>query len=426
MKTFQYGKTVSHAATLTAVLAASLLPSLASANLASNTTVRNTVYVDYADGAGLAQPQISDEVDVVIQLVVATPSLNAPVDQTIAPSSTAIYNYTVTTNANGPDTYDITVGTPANTGGVTSSSVSLSIASATLGATTAAAAVAIPATTDTAIQVPSDADVSGSTDGIINGIAEGDTLAIGAAICTVITGGIDDQGTTTTGAIALSEITVNCDIAVNVTYGMLIREQVAFTLTVDPTGWDPDLSTTGTITVTTSAVDDDAVEPAADDETVTTVQQLLTVTKYVRNVTTPAVPVGPPPSLTIDGETYYASGVVGAPGETLEYLIAVTNTTSGNDATDTVISDVVPAFTTFDATGFAVLDDAGVDTAVTAAEDNDAGETVTALGVTTVYLYPGSATHGDDTDGGSGNPNGDGGTIAGGDSAYGRFRVVID
>jgi hypothetical protein len=138
MKTFQSNKAVPRIAALSALVASGLLlvPTVASANTAADTTIRNTVYVDYADASAVAQPQISAEVDVVVQLVAAAPTLNAPVDQTIAPSSTATYSYTVFSNANGPDIYDLT--TPlVESGGLSGSTAGPSVASVTLGATTA-------------------------------------------------------------------------------------------------------------------------------------------------------------------------------------------------------------------------------------------------------------------------------------------------
>lgn len=411
MKTIQRTNRVSQFAALAVLAAAGLAPSLASANTASNTTVRNTVYVDYADGASVAQPQIFSEVNVVVQLVAATPTVSAPADQTIAPSSTATYSYTVASNANGPDTYNIT--TPlVESGGLSGSTAAPSTATVTLGATTVAAAIAIPATTNTAVSVPSDS----ASNANVNQIVAGDTVVMGGVVCSVVS--VTDNGTPLTGAITNSSITVNCASPVAATVGMVIGERQSFTVLVDPNGWTP--PGPENVTVTTTVQDAANAQAAATDVTITTIEQLLTVTKYVRNVTTPAVGGGS--TVTVDGNTYYTTGIIGIPGNTLEYLVEVTNTSSGNNATDTVISDPIPAFTTFVATNFAVINNAGVATAATPAEDNDAGE----VQGTTVYLYPGSTVHGDDTDNLSGNPNGDGGTVSAGLKAYGRFQVSID
>lgn len=416
MKTFQSNKAVSRIATLTAMVAAGvvLAPSLAHADTAANTTLRNTVYVNYADASAVAQPQISDEVDVVVQLVVATPSLNSPTDQTIAPSSTAVYNYTVTSNANGPDSYTISaaVGTENNLSGSTANT---SVASVTLGATSVAVAPgAIAANTPTAILVPSDAAIGGG----VNGIASGEVVIIGGVRCDVTA--ISDLGPTLTGAIPNSSITVDCDAGINPAASALIAEQRTFTLTVDPNGWTA--PSNGDVTVTTSAGDTANVEADATDDTLTTVEQLLTVTKYVRNDTTPVVGVGP---LTVDSQTYYTSGVTGVPGDTLVYLIHVENTSTTNSATDVVISDPVPAFTTLITTSLSILDETetAIGTLDDTANNGNQGEVVS----NTVYLYPGNvaANLGDDTASGGGNPNGDGGTMAPNSSAYGLFSVTV-
>lgn len=421
MKTFQSSKALPRLAAIAAVFAAgsALVPTVASANTAANTTIRNTVYVDYADASAVAQPQISDEADVVVQLVAATPSLNAPADQTIAPSSTATYNYTVTSNANGPDTYNLstTVGTENNLSGSTANT---SVASVTLGATTVAVAPgAITANTPTAITVPS--DTTGSS-GAVNDIASGDVVVISGVRCDVTA--INDVGTALTGAITNSTITVDCDSGISPGIGAVIGEQQTFDTTVDPNGWTA--PNTGDVTVTTSAQDALADAAAATDDTLTTVEQLLVVTKYVRNVLNAAGNAGGAGSVTVGGNTYYASGVVGVPGDTLEYLIEVENTSAGNDATDVVISDAVPAFTTLVTTSLDVLDNSGtsVGAANDTADDGDQGEVVS----NTVYLYPGDAlaTLGNDTATGGGNVNGDGGTVGAGNFAYGVFQVTVD
>lgn len=401
-----------------------LVPVTASANTAANTTIRNTVYVDYADGAAVAQPQVFDEVDVTVQLVAATPSLHIPsdpatdpADQTIAPSSTATYSYAVHSNANGPDTYNLTTSIAAFVNlTAPGASASLSTASVALGATTVAVAPGlIAANTPTAITVP--ADTNGADD-IVNGIDELDVVVINGVRCDVTA--VVDGSVPGTGAITNASITVDCDVAVTPTVGMVIGEQVSFTVTVDPTALTAG-NTTGNVTVTTSARDTANVAAADTDDTITYIEQLIAVIKYVRNVTTGAAGTGT--SITVATNTYYPSGIVGTPGQVLEYLIAVQNTSASSTATDVVISDPVPAFTTFDATGFAVINNAQtVTTATSTANDGDAGEVVAG----TVYLYPGSTTHGDDTDGGTGNANGDGGSVAAGLFAYGRFRVTIN
>lgn len=431
MKPIQSKPLVSRLATLAAVLAAGgalVLPETADANTAANTTVRNTVTVNYADAGATAQPAISDEVDVTVQLVAATPSISIPTDpaqtpgdQTIAPSSTATYSYALFSNANGPDTYTLSVASSVNAGGVTASSNSVAPGSLTLGATTVISYVN-PVGLTYVLTVPSDQSAPLSPDNIVNGIASGEDVVVSGVRCDVTA--VGDSGTEATGAITNSTISVTCDSAIAPALGTVVGEMQTFSLTADPTGWTA--PGPGTITVTVSAVDSaPSAAPATTDVTVTTVEQLLSVTKFVRNVTSPAAGAGTTAS---DGtSTFYESGIVGAPGNRLEYLVVVTNTSTSNNATDVVISDPVPAFTTFTNAGaclnsLAVINNAGTVTTVMDTENNDAGEVQS----NTIYLYPGGVTHGDDTDGGTGNSNGDGGTLAPGQVAKGRFCVSID
>lgn len=433
MKTMFSKQQSSRLAMIAAALATAtvLAPVSASANgTAANSTIRNTVYVDYADAGATAQPQIFDEVDVTVTLVAATPSLHIPSDpaltpddQTIAPSSTATYSYAVHSNANGPDTYDLstTVGVFNNLtapGG----SASTSTASVSLGATSVAIAPGlIAANTPTAITVPAD---SNGGDDIVNGIDETNVVVINGVRCDVTA--VVDGTVPLTGAITNASITVDCDAAVTPTVGMIIGQQLSFTMTVDPAALTPG-NATGDVTVTTSAQDALDAAPAANDDTTTYVEQLITVTKYVRN-TNYGDGVGGNAGglggsdLGLGGAEYYTSGVTGAPTEVLEYLIVVENVSATSSATDVVISDAIPQFTAFNATDFAVINNGGTATPATAAaNNNDPGEVV--LG--TVYLYPGSTTAGSDVATGGGNPNGDGGTVAAGEFAYGRFQVTI-
>lgn len=417
----------------TALAAATVLApvSASAAGTAANATIRNTVLVDYADAGAVAQPQVSAEVDVTVILVAAAPSLHIPADpaqdpadQTIAPSSTAPYSYAVHSNANGPDTYDLstTIGAFVNLT-APGASASTSAASVTLGATSVAIAPGlIAANTPTAISVPAD---NNGGDSIVNGIAALDVVVINGVRCDVTA--VADGNVPLTGAITNASITVDCDAAVTPTVGMIIGQQLTFTMTVDPTALTSGNST-GNVIVTTTATSQTNPAQFDTDATTTFVEQLIAVTKYVRNASD-ADDVGGNAGgiggtdLGLGGPKYYTAGVTARPTEVLEYLVVVENTSATSAATDVVISDALPAFTTFNATGFAVINNAGTPTAATAtANNNDPGEVITG----TVYLYPGSTTAGNDVATGGGNPNGDGGTVDAGEFAYGRFRVTVN
>ena len=82
-------------------------PQLAAANTASNTPIRNTATVRYNDAGGTAQTPVTAQADVTVTLVAAAPTLKAPADQSTTPGTPVTYNYTITANANGPDTYNL-------------------------------------------------------------------------------------------------------------------------------------------------------------------------------------------------------------------------------------------------------------------------------------------------------------------------------
>ena len=88
-----------------AVLAAGAMgASQAWANTAADTTIRNTVTVNYSDAASTPQAAITAQVN----LVRSSPLLSAPVDQTTDSATNAVYSYTITTTANGVATYNLT------------------------------------------------------------------------------------------------------------------------------------------------------------------------------------------------------------------------------------------------------------------------------------------------------------------------------
>jgi uncharacterized repeat protein (TIGR01451 family) len=297
----------------------------ADASTAANTLIRNTVTVDYDDAAGNPQAQISDTADVTVTLVAATPTLNAPIDQTINSAQTAVYNYTITGNANGPDTYDLTESSLVESAGISGSTANFSVTSVTLGGTTLAAVTDGSAT----ITVPYD----GTSDGVVNGIAVGDTIDIDGVIYTV-----DVAGITETPGTNLATITLTANVPAGIAAGEIVGEQQSFTVTVDP--GTVTSTSNQTIDLTISAQDQAAAAGAASDVTRTTVQvAALTVTKQV----------------STDG-TNFVDSANAAPGTTLTYRITVTNGGAAA-ATNVEISDPVPQFTTY------VADSAKADTA---------------------------------------------------------------
>lgn len=383
---------------------AALLPLQASANTAANTTVRNIVTVSFADAANTAQTPVTSQVDVTVSLVKAAATLaQVTPNATIAPNGTASYTYSLTSNANGPDTQ--TVSTSLTTDQTPASSLSATGA-IVLGASTVATAGSIAAAGTTGIIVPSDL-VGG---GDVNGIATGDTVVINGQVFVVASvtdnGGVGTSTITVTGNGTLTAIAVSD----------LIRERATFSITVTP---GPYVGP-GNKIVVNDTLATDGTNPSNTTVTTTTISGVtLVVTKYVRcsagSCTNPGVA-----DFTLGATNYYLAGVSGAPGATLEYLIRIENAVGNSTANDVVIDDPIPAFTTLSAGTLATGDNLGVFTAATAVvNDGDTGEVIG----NTVYLYPG--TGGSDVATGGGNPNGDGGSLAGGNSTYGRFSVLI-
>ncbi len=218
--------------------------------------------------------ETASEIQTSIQsiLVPAAPTLSAPADRTRIPADepSVTLEYTITSNANGEDTYSLS-SAAAPEGVEATGSTAPSPASVTLGAT--AAMEAADADT-TEIKVPSD----GVIDDAVNGITNGDTVFINNNEYTV--GAVVDDGNTAT-------ITLTSGLQAPLAFGDRIAERETFEVTLDNVGTITEDAETGTVTITVTATSISPGAPEADDDVVLT---LLTpvgpsVEKYVRNVT---------------------------------------------------------------------------------------------------------------------------------------------
>ena len=397
----------------TALLAgAALIPSLAFAT-AANTTITNTVTVNYTDAASNAQTPVEASVDISVNLVASAPLLTSPADVDPTTEDTGVnLVYTITSTANGPDTYDFS---SADTRSNMDADATFTTPSVLLGATTVAAGVTAA---DTVITVPFD----GTDDGIVNGLAAGDTIVIdptGTAEVAII----DSIDESTGAASNTVTITLTAGTTNAFTYGTLIGERATQTVTVTTDTITTGTSGTHSVLTTATSVADGAVFTTQGTATVITVRRpVLDVTKYVRNVTTVAFnPLVA--DITVDGVDYYASGVSGNPTDTMQYLIVIDNSAAGaGTANNIVVSDPIPQFTTFVASSIELDDGSGTFVAQDeTADDGDAAELDTA-GNGTVYVYAGAG--GDDTAAGAG--NGAGGTLLASEISYVIFQVTID
>ena len=397
----------------TALLAgAALIPSLAFAT-AANTTITNTVTVNYTDAASNAQTPVEASVDISVNLVASAPLLTSPADVDPTTEDTGVnLVYTITSTANGPDTYDFT---SADTRTNMDADATFTTPSVLLGATTVAAGITAA---DTVITVPFD----GTDDSNVNGLVAGDTIVIDptgvAEVATILS--VDE----TTGAASNTvTITLTAGTTNGFTYGTLIGEQATQTVTVTTDTITTGTSGTHSVLTTATSVADGAVFTTQGTATVITVRRpVLDVTKYVRNVTTVAFnPLVA--DITVDGVGYYASGVSGNPTDTMQYLIVIDNSAAGaGTANNIVVSDPIPQFTTFVASSIELDDGSGTFAAQDeTADDGDAAELDT-TGNGTVYVYAGAG--GVDTAAGAG--NGAGGTLLAGEISYVIFQVTID
>ncbi|MEE4252066.1 MAG: hypothetical protein V2I38_15875 [Alcanivoracaceae bacterium] len=397
----------------TALLAgAALIPSLAFAT-AANTTITNTVTVNYTDAASNAQPAETASVAISVNLVASAPLLTSPADVDPTTEDTGVnLVYTITSTANGPDTYDFSsADTPTNMDAV----ATFTTPSILLGATTVAVGITAA---DTDIIVPFD----GLDDGVVNGLAVGDTIVIDPT-GTAEVATIDSIDESTGAASNTVTITLTAGTTNGFTYGTLIGEQATQTVTV--TTDTITTGTSGTHSVVTTATSVTAPNPATAQATATVItvrRPVLDVTKYVRNVTTVAFnPLVA--DITVDGVDYYASGVSGNPTDTMQYLIVIDNSAAGaGTANNIVVSDPIPQFTTFVASSIELDDGSGTFAAQDeTADDGDAAELDT-TGNGTVYVYAGAG--GNDTAAGAG--NGAGGTLLASEISYVIFQVTID
>ncbi len=320
-------------------------PNSAVASTAANTTITNTVTVNFDNTSGVAQTAATSSIAISVQLVASIPTLSEPGDQGVNLGATVDYSYTLTATANGPDTYNLSDD---------SASATLGDASLTLGATTLAA------DTDgtTTITVPYD----GTDDNVVNGITYGDTIVIGGVAYTVeslANAGIEEDQT---GAPNTATITLTGNVTAGTGAGAIVGERQSFTLTVDA-GSDPSTADGTTITVVVTAESDTDATVEDTDTTVTTTtvaNATLTVTKEV----------------SVNGGAFFNSTQNADPTDTLTYRITVTNDSAAVNAESVKITDPEPQFTTY-VGGSAERAASGVvynDVANTVLTDLDAGD----------------------------------------------------
>lgn len=318
------------------VLAGALaLPAAAHANVAANTQIVNSAKLTYAGGSAAATVVVS------VSLVPSTPNVSITYGNSAytGPNSPAIVDtVTITATANGPAIYTVTpsVGATSNITAASPASVSAPNPTVTIGAT-----VTTGTSGTTFVTVP--AGIASGSGNPVNGIGPSSTI-----IFTVNGNSYTRSGLTTTDngngtfTIGWSTPIPAADVP---PAGVLIAEQKTVPVNVLP----GTVQAPGTnITVAVAAAVSTTGAPSANVSTAspntwTTPSPNVSLTKYVRNVTSPVVGNAGSTSITINTTTssYYTGGVTGKPGDTLEYVIVASNNGS-TDLNSSAISDLIP------------------------------------------------------------------------------------
>jgi hypothetical protein len=345
------------------------------ANLAANTQILNKANLSYWDGT---QTKVaSAEVTVTVTLVCAAPTLTPGGPQTTSyngPATTLTDSFTITSGSNGPDTYNLSaaVSGSTNTGVPTAPTAVPVAATVQLGAS-----VTTVGSTGTVIVVPADGNLPGEMPGV-NGIAVGDTVVINGNQRDVIA--ISDN---TTGT---STITLNAalDSGYMPGSGVVVGERKTVNTTVTAgtiTVSGVDVTVSATLTATSCSGSGAATSPAGPILNTYT-SGIGTLTKYVKNVSTPSG-TGTPYYYggVAPSNAYYLSGVTAKPGDTLEYLLVSKNTSLTGPVSSAVVTDAIPtAYVSFKAGAYGgagkditYVDETSAAHILTAAATDDAG-----------------------------------------------------
>ncbi|MFO7605045.1 MAG: hypothetical protein R6W72_01905 [Desulfurivibrionaceae bacterium] len=296
------GRILLGALTLAVLTVFAAPPQNAMSATAVGTTINNTVTVTWTGGSNSA----SATVDVIIKESAPTLAFVSSVPASlvsVAEGAGITLNYTLTSTSNGDDSYDLSAPFTDNSAVITTPTETVNGGTTTvsLGASMALADVAV-ASTD--IIIPGLA--------VDHGLASGETVIIGGTSYTI--NSVSDDGTDTT---------LTLDTAITITAGTPIYERLEFAVTFT-SGTLQGANTTGDHDITTAAeVTGNAALNDQDARTVTVTKAALDITKTADTATA-------------------------QPGETITYKVVVTNNGAA-DASSVVITDPLPAFTTYEA-----------------------------------------------------------------------------
>lgn len=275
-------------------------PRNAMAATAVGTAISNTVTVTWTGGTNSA----SATVNVIIKESAPTLAFVSSVPASLASVAEAAaitLNYTLTSTSNGDDSYDLSAPFADNSAVITTPTETVN------GGTTTVSLGASMALADVTV---ANADITIPGLAVDHGLASGETVIIGGTSYTI--NSVSDDG---------NDTTLTLDTAITITAGTPIYERLEFTVTFT-SGTLQGANTTGDHDITTTAiVTGNATLNGTDLRTVTVTKAALGITK--------------------------AADVADAkPGDTITYKIVVTNNGSA-DASSVVITDPLPAFTTY-------------------------------------------------------------------------------
>lgn len=367
-----------------------------------NTTVYNEATVTYDSGASTGLTASDSQVVTVATLAAAPTVSSSSAGLTVLGGADAVYTLTVTSNANGVDTYTGSVNSQVNTG-VSAPTDSFSAAQSLWGG------IIVQDTT-----VLNQFEVPGGSIGA--NLSIGDTVVISGNVFTVATITAGNAQTTTPTDEVYDVVTLTpagSDLAIGTGAGTQVGERgtITFTQTAGtPTvvGTDGTHAQNARIT-TTATLADNATAATTDTAITTTVSSpAVTILKEARNLDATT------PTWVSDGST------TAKPGERIEYRITLTNTSGTGDATNVYLTDTIPAYTTFITgaySGADVTQTYSVGPATTLGTAATAGDSVNLTGSTltiSVGATPGNA----DTSTGD--------TIAAGENVVVLYRVTVN
>lgn len=327
-----------------------LSPTAASASTSANATIHNKVTVSYQVASG-GTPFFSHAfVNVTVATLGATPTVYPQLGITTTAATFVSYSSGFRSNSNGPDTYTLTVptnvasnATPAGATTVIPVPNTVSLWGGITSAASVAGAIVVPA---------------GST----TGLTAGDIVEIGANRYTVgdltAVPGVVASTNTTTGVttpetpaqIPLAPIDGAPAITAGlITAGTQVGEYVKVDLFSFTTGTPTSQTLPGTYLATINATPTatsiaNAALPAGTATVTTTIQAVnLTITKAYRKLLSTDGVFG---TAVVNPASYDNSGSP-KPGEKIEYLLTVINTNATQAASDVIVTDPTPPYTTF-------------------------------------------------------------------------------